>query len=322
MLVTTPNARREPRADNATQPQRVTMPPTIDFDDIVHTVVRTPGVLHAAFLHPDGKLDMLRELIATAGHLRRLLGPAHAIAMDLVATSNAVREISNLNSSAPKLWDQLREMNPPSTSREHSKAIEPYLFKLKALSESRFSRTLFLDCDVVVVEWNLVGSLLGGVLDVADVAMPLDPGRAAWLAEGGSHAPWVAPAVTPPMLCTAVMAYRQSAQVLALFKGAMRRLLEGRHAHVRRGDQEMLWFEWTRGSGANLRVLSLPEEIYCPMETRRSAPPAEGQRATWTTSWPRGKYPCRAIHSHRLAQALFANPNAGPLAVLHNRSRE
>ena len=50
------------------------MPPTIDFDDIVHTVVRTPGVLHAAYLHPDGKLDMLRELIATAGHLRRLLG--------------------------------------------------------------------------------------------------------------------------------------------------------------------------------------------------------------------------------------------------------
>ena len=50
------------------------------------------------------------------------------------------------------------------------------LFKLHALSGTRFSKTLFLDADLFVLHPQLVGRLLTTTLDVADIAMPLDPG--------------------------------------------------------------------------------------------------------------------------------------------------
>ena len=260
------------------------------------------GVLHAAYVLPSSGTNLIRELVATAAHLRELLSKDHnfAMPMDLVATRVAVHKIPWLNGSLT-LWDQVREVEPLLAAKP---AIEPYLFKLRALITSRFTRTLFLDCDLVVIERSFVTDLLGGVLDVADVAMPLDPGRAWWLTGGGRGAPWVAPAVTPPMLCTAVTAYRQNAQVIALFEGAERRLREGLHPRVRQSDQEMIWFEWTSGNSSTLRVLALPEETYCPIETTRGNLPDSKHPAFWSTSWPRGNYPCRAVHSHKLAHSL------------------
>ena len=69
-------------------------------------------------------------------------------------------------------------------------------------------------------------------------------------------------------------------------------------------DQEMLWFEWASGEGAHansLRVLSLPEETYCPLE-RRQRPRVEWRLSTWRTAWRRGVYPCAAVHGHAYLQ--------------------
>jgi hypothetical protein len=59
----------------------------------------------------------------------------------------------------------------------------------------------------------------------------------------------------------------------------------------------MIWFEWTRNAHASLRVLSLPEETYCPLE-RHQQPLVDWQRSVWRTSWRRGVYPCAAVHGH------------------------
>jgi hypothetical protein len=223
-----------------------------------------------------------------------------------------------------------------------------YLHKLSGLLQTPFGRTLYLDCDVLVIAPNFAHDLLTRALRVADVAMPLDPGRAAHLVpherDGGApanipqqadaqqplqqgasptrhgpaahsaprggaaprvapwaRAPWVAPSVGPPMLCSAVLAYQRNAASDELFVGAARRLLSRRHPGVRQGDQEMLWFQWQSGEGARaheLRVLALPEETYCPLERRQRPRLPEWNRTTWHTSWRRGVYPCAAVHGH------------------------
>ena len=121
------------------------------------------GVLHAAYVLPSSGTNLIRELVATAAHLRELLSKDHnfAMPMDLVATRVAVHKIPWLNGSLT-LWDQVREVEPLLAAKP---AIEPYLFKLRALITSRFTRTLFLDCDLVVIERSFVTDLLGGVLD-------------------------------------------------------------------------------------------------------------------------------------------------------------
>ena len=56
-------------------------------------------------------------------------------------------------------------------------------------------------------------------------------------------------------------------------------------------------YEWTE-SHPQLRVLSLPEEYYCPLEHRQK-PWKDAAGAVWQTSWRNGIYRCRAVHGHR-----------------------
>ena len=185
------------------------------------------------------------------------------------------------------LWDERRALSLSQLADGHvalhsgttgSVATDAFLFKLLALGWSRYERTVFLDCDVFVEHHAFIDGLLVQTLAVADVAMPIDPGREAKLTYGRDHAAWVFPMTGPPMLCTAVLAYRRSPSVDALWSGAARRLVGHWHHYVRQSDQEMIWFEWTRNR-TDLRVLALPEECVI-MGSPQAAPGSVAERRT------------------------------------------
>lgn len=281
---------------------------------------------------------LLREALAAATSLRR--ASRAAIQVELMASRSALQMLATRETQTQKAWDTVRELVlaprvQALLAKKHAAPFPPgdarnaYLHKLSALLLSRFERTLYLDLDVVVLSPTFAHDILRRALRVADVAMPLDPGRASHLVPHESRAqlaasrvnrtaprdkddepwvvgaPWVAPTVGPPMLCSAVLAFRRSPQTADLFFGASRRLLERRHRGVRQGDQESIWFEWT-GAGENtsrLRVLALPEETYCPLERwQRPAARWRAGGAVWRTSWRRGVYPCAAVHGHAYSE--------------------
>ena len=271
------------------------------------------GVLFISYLRGAHRA-VLREALASATHLLRTLRPR--LPLDLLANKAAHDTLEKMSTRRAGLpWDSRRYLTLDVRLKGMSRTFaaddvrNAYLHKLSGLLSTRFNRTLYLDCDVMVVSPNFASDLLSRALHVADVAMPLDPGRAAHLVPGeregeGPAAPWVAPTIGPPMLCSAVLAYRQNAATDELFLGAARRLLARRHPGVRQGDQEMIWFQWVSGEGAHaaaLRVIALPEETYCPLERRQKPLLPNWQQSTWRTSWRRGVYPCAAVHGHAYA---------------------
>jgi len=242
------------------------------------------GVLFV--MHYEGRDRVVREGLASAAALKDVMRPTFPIELMANARAMALVPAARLTS----LFDHRREMELDPRLRKlvqshinSTFAAAPdasaYLFKLSCLLQTRWRRTVFFDCDVLVLQRTLVNDLLHKALDVADVAMPLDPGRAAHLVPGSvGAAPWVAPAVGPPMLCSAVLAYRSGVSTNAFLLGAARRLIRSEHPGVRQGDQEMMWFEWTRRS-RELRVRALPEETCTrsvlearPRHTLQSAP--------------------------------------------------
>ena len=260
-----------------------------------------------------GRERVVREGIMAVAQLRSVMIPAYP--MELLANQRAVALVNDYERRHPtaRLWDRrrvlglhprLQQLDTSATRRTISGDAGSYLYKLSGLLSTRFNRTVFLDCDVFVLRPSLMQQLLTNALAVADVAMPLDPGRTAPLviSTGATPPPWVAPAVGPPMLCSAVLAYRRSEAVEEFFVGAARRLFHGTHPNVRQGDQEMMWFEWRYGTGSSLRVLALPEETYCPLERRQQATGNWARSSAWRTSWRRGVYPCAAVHGHAYAQ--------------------
>lgn len=306
-----------------------------------------------------GREQVVREGLSSASALRATMEPSYPIV--LMANERALALLDSrkrTGTASPFDHARLVDLDPRLQNASFAHIItHAYLFKLSCLMHSPFDRSVFLDCDVLVLHPAFVHDLLYKALSVSDVAMPLDPGRAAHLVpaagRGKPRPPWVAPTVGPPMLCSAVLAFRQSALVRRFFFGAARRLMNGAHPGVRQGDQEMLWFEWTRAAGDDagdgprgaeegaeessagsggtpLRVLALPEEVYCPLEGRQSpsiiwaprgaakqraisarnrvpngsgAPsPAVSGSAWWRTSWRRGVYPCAAVHGHAYLQ--------------------
>ena len=178
-----------------------------------------------------------------------------------------------------------------------------FVWKLSSLLSSEFERTLFLDADLFVLWPAFVHSLLTGTLALGDLAMPIDVGR--------NFAPW-SRTVAPP-LCSAVTAYwTNRTDVVELLLGAAKRLIWHRHKSIRQGDQQMIWMEYV-SVRTSLRVITLPEEYYCPQhaikparggastaaaaaasgnETRRVA------RPEWTNAWGEGHLWCKAVHSH------------------------
>jgi hypothetical protein len=299
------------------------------------------GVLFVLFLPSNGTRRIIRECAAANIALHRTMTSPFPV--DLLANEPAQKALASLPAREERKphWDSVRTLTlhprlqrlqrePGSVSWLAGDSRNAYLHKLSGLMQTRFRRTLFLDCDVFVISPALVSGLLVDTLNVADIAMPLDPGRAAHLVPTsgkgkGEIAPWAAPAVGPPMLCSAMLAYRSTNGTADLFVGAGRRLVRSLHPNVRQGDQEMMWFEWTRGAtsrsnGSALRVLALPEEYYCPLE-RRQNPDADWQASRWRTSWRRGVYPCAAVHGHIYAQTTSRRKRRAPVIAIRPATR-
>ena len=274
------------------------------------------GVLFAMHARPSTRSRIIGEGVAAARMLRRTMRPAHP--MELLANAAVLRLLRQREPAPPfdfigelpPLEVALRQLLSSSSGERGGRDARasgrderaPYLAKLLALLRCRFARVVYLDCDLFVLDAALIDGLLTATLSVADVAMPLDPGRAAHLIIGdAAAAPWLR-AGHPPMLCSAVLAYARNVATDALWRGAARRLARGEHAAggLRQSDQEAVWFEWTLSQPAGLRVLALPEETYCPLEARQQPKPAwHGPAGVhWSTSWRRGRYRCRAVHGH------------------------
>lgn len=199
-----------------------------------------------------GSSRVLFEGVEAARHLRQVMSPsvplllyANALAMARLPLAQSDSKLS----SAP--WDERHEVTFDRRVRAHLSVLPsarrrqvllraaPYLFKLSALLLVRADRVLFLDCDVLVIQPSFVHAMLGNVLRVADVAMPLDPGREPRLTDG--KPPWAIQSAGPPPLCSAVLAYRKTNATDALWHGAARRLALSMHPEARQGDQEMIW---------------------------------------------------------------------------------
>ena len=251
---------------------------------------------------------LLEEGVTAVQQLRRVMMPVYPVT--LLANTRALENLANFPTGT---WDRSRELQLDSRIRalDRGRSIRgarPYLYKLSCLLQSDFNRTLFLDCDVFVLLPSLLHDVFMRVLTVADVAMPIDPGREPHLAVGTP--PWASSKYSgPPPLCSAILAYSKSPSVDQLWVGAAQRLMLGTHPEVRQGDQEMIWFQWTQ-SAMTLRVLPLPEEYLCPLESRQQpAPVGDKLRPpVWRTPWRRGVYQCHAVHGHRYAQSFKMRP--------------
>ena len=312
----------------------------------VGTPVSSACVLLCVYQACEERTLSVHEAPIAAAQLKRVMRPAYPIL--LLANARALRRRALSNTTA---FDRVRELRLDGRIRAFDRGTwrgareaRPYLQKLScrtagkrsntaqvlssyndvhrlivpplnpaaAVLQSDFNRTVFLDCDTFVVRPSLVDHMLSRVLAVADVAMPIDPGREGHLSVGSP--PWAAPSYSgPPPLCSALTAYVSTPAVQALWLGAAWRLLSGAHPEVRQGDQEMVWFEWTQAAHS-LRVLPLPEEYLCPLESRqRAAPVADDARPhVWRTSWRRGVYRCRAVHGHGYAAAYAALDSRQP----------
>ena len=265
-------------------------------------------VLHAIYLREPGRTaSVLREGLMAARALRRLretASPALGAAFVSVLFTNENAAGALPPGSAP--WDERHTIGLEASFRRQLASLAPrrrravlarsapYLFKLSALLRVDAPRALFLDCDLLVLQRSFAAEMLRSVLAVSDVAMPIDPGREPALAE--RRPPWTTATAGPPPLCSAVIAFRRTNATAALWLGAGARLISAAHPEVRQGDQEAIWFEWTRGSGRGLRVLPLPEEYYCPLERRQA--PQRLEAAVWRSSWRNGRYRCRSVHGH------------------------
>lgn len=303
------------------------------------------GVLMCMHTHgrPAKDLAFVREGVLAARVLRAVARPAHPLA--LFATDDA-RAL--LSATEAALWDVHRplRLNGPigrmqqamqrrqnGWSRSWEKAARlSFVHKLQALLDTPFARTVFVDCDLFVLDASLIDSLLTQTLRIAELAMPLDPWR------GGAWA-----AAPMPPLCSALTAYRSDAQGMRqLIVDAAGRLINGSernlHPDVNPSDQTGLWFAHVHSAGVagtdasspsllqqqrrqRLRVVALPEEALCAGEPLSSthvlagSPPKPRLQAfayrhsSWVGpkgSDRRGDYRCRAVHGHEYTEEQLA----------------
>ena len=135
------------------------------------------GVLFISYLRGAHRA-VLREALASATHLRRTLRPR--LPLDLLANKAAHDTLEKMSTRRAGLpWDSRRYLTLDVRLKGMSRTFpaddvrNAYLHKLSGLLASRFDRTLYLDCDVVVLTPGFAHSLLKSALAVADVAMPL-----------------------------------------------------------------------------------------------------------------------------------------------------
>mgnify|MGYP002863077389 CR=1 FL=1 len=256
------------------------------------------GVLYAVWDRPGGTPDRyVRDVVASLTFTRRVAVQASRYPVFLAASSGDL--LARLaRAAAPAPWDDSGVVGVDPRIKARAAATEDniWLWRLSAWLQSPFEATLSLDTDVLVLRPTFVHSLLA--LET-DAAAPVDPARYF------AHSTWGADASAAPPFCACVLRLTKSPLVEAWLLGAADRLATKRHAHVRQGDQEMLWYEWQENLAGRLRLLILPEDYYCP-----NVPLSAARPPTWNTSWhgwnSRGAYACRAVHGHRQSEVTRA----------------
>jgi len=131
---------------------------------------------------------IVREAVLSARVLRKFSQPLYPMA--LIATEDAH---AMLSASEAALWEvhrTLRLSGPILAMRAAVRVLErrwsrqweraarlSFVHKLQALLDTPFARTVFVDCDLYVLDGALVDRLLTQTLRLADLAMPIDPWR-------------------------------------------------------------------------------------------------------------------------------------------------
>mmetsp|Transcript_137233 Transcript_137233/g.256236 ORF Transcript_137233/g.256236 Transcript_137233/m.256236 type:complete len:366 (-) Transcript_137233:118-1215(-) len=174
---------------------------------------------------------------------------------------------------------------------EHKDIVEPWHQKLIALKRTPFEYTIFLDSDVYLLRRGFV-TAMQTILEVADIAMPLDPKR-------------TEPYDVLPMGCSAITAYNHNA--FKLIDKAIELMVNKKYdlENIRQGDQEMLYFAW-RDYEHSIRFTLLPAEFYCPWN---------GLKTTWQDSHE--TYSCWALHDHDYRKNVLTLQEKGD----HERNR-
>ena len=307
-----------PRGADARAP---TASPTIAMADC--------GVLQTIYTDSNGNAENLLAYVRRAAGLTRR---NRAMLLPYPLALAAVRHTFGLlnGSWSHGVWDQHLVIDPLPVLNDAQRGLMlgpngttwmdlPFAaWKLLGLLSSPFTRTLYLDLDVFLLDRRLAPSLLERTLRLADVAMPMEASRAAfagdyWQEEAGMG-----------QLCSALMVYRRNRATDALFRGALSQLLVSQYpkacvdytpAHnpknltkyecneMRQGDQEYIMLEWIRAADPALRVVALPEEFYCP-GVRLKGANARSLHADWATPYnlrgqPKGLR-CRSVHGRFL----------------------
>ena len=294
----------------------------------LHMDVPSMGVLYTAHVPPLSPKSKSHPFLLEAARSARLLRSRMSPSYPLAMLANARARLELRAAHVLGLWDVHRspELLPPLRSwlaRNATNDLNPFVHRLSAWLQSPFERTLALDSDIYVLWPRLVDTILSQTLEIGDAAAPLDPGRY-WKI-------WTnAPA---PGFCAALFAFTNSTHVRSWLLGAATRLAKAgppqpfnAHQTYRLGDQEMLWLEWIHVQRGALRLVTLPEEWYCPnvpLTSSQHATPGGSVQARheqmggapqWRTSWSdRHTYPCKSVHSHRVTEEQVSSLLRGSL---------
>ena len=193
---------------------------------------------------------------------------------------------------------------------DHPLKIKAFVLKLSAMMSVEYGRALFLDLDVYVLSPGLPHELLSSALRAADVAMPGPvPERHALVDAALTEATRSA-----PVLCSCLVAFRVTPAVLAWMRDAARGILRAERPELKRqSDQEYLWLHRAENAThADLRVLALPDEYYCPAAEHVRVEPARGNQALLADVRLGGKvYACRSVHGHGVKREMVARVISG-----------
>ena len=193
--------------------------------------------------------------------------------IELARTSAQSLRATNPGLAIDLFTDQLSVVDPGEFDQVHPVPRVHARAKLECLPLSRFSRTLYLDCDTLVV--GDLGNVFS-LLDRFDLAMAHDVRRASDLIQEGLD---VATPYAFPQMNSGVLLYRKSPETDGFFAQWARKF----HASGVSRDQivlkDMLW-------DSKLRFYVLPPEFNL-------------RRVTVLDAWEPADCEVKIIHSHR-----------------------
>ena len=192
---------------------------------------------------------------------------------------------------------------------DHPLKIKAFVLKLSAMVSVEYGRALFLDLDVYVLSPGLPYELLSSALKAADVAMPGPvPERHALVDAALTEA-----TRSVPVLCSCLVAFRATRAVLAWMQDAARGILLAERPELKRqGDQEYLWLQRAENAThAELRILALPDEYYCPAAEHVRVEPRSNTALLADVRLGSKAYACRSVHGHGVKREMVARVVSG-----------